>query len=143
MAEEARKAGETAAQEATASAAEAAAKAEKISKAAIASAEKASAGAEKADKEAKEASAQLYEKAINLVLMPPVDVLQTQSLEKELHQVQNLRVLLTSGSADRNVRIVVSAEQPIPLADVLSQIPIVEQVAKKGKDLQISLKARA
>ena len=94
-------------------------------------------------KEAKEVSTELYEGTINLELMPPAGVLQIKNLEERLHLVQHLRVILTSGSVDEPIGIVVSTEQPIPLIDVLSQIPIVDQVTKKGKEIQILLKAAA
>jgi len=37
--------------------------------------------------------------------------------------------------------IAVSAEKPIPLFDVLREIPPVEQVVKNGKKIQVMLKA--
>ncbi len=97
-------------------------------------------------KEAKAVTAQLYKGTINLLLMPPVDLLQIKNLEEKLHLIQNIRVILTSGSVAEGgvgelIRIVVSTEQPIPLLDVLSQIPIVNQVTKKGKEIEVSLKA--
>ncbi len=94
-------------------------------------------------KEAEEVSTLLYEGTIDLVIMPPVGVLQIKNLEEKLRLIQNLRVVLTGGSVDEPIRIVVSAEQPIPLIDVLSQIPIVDQVTKEGKEIQILLKAAA
>ena len=75
--------------------------------------------------------------------MPPVGVLQIKNLKEKLRLIQNLRVILTGGSVDEPIRIVVSAEQPIPLIDVLSQIPIVDQVTKKGKEIRILLRAGA
>ena len=94
-------------------------------------------------KEAKEVSTQLYEGTINLIIIPPAGVLQIKNLEEKLRLIQNLRVVLTSGSADGPIRIIVSAERPIPLIDVLSRIPIVDQVTKEGKKIQILLKAAA
>jgi hypothetical protein len=94
-------------------------------------------------KATKEVNAQLYEGTINLVLMPPVGVLQINNLEEKLRLIQNLRVILTGGSVDKPIRIVVSAEQPIPLIDVLNHIPIVDEVTKKGKEIQILLKTGA
>ena len=93
--------------------------------------------------EVKEISTQFHKGTINLVLMPPAGVLQIKNLGEKLRLIQNLRVILIGGSVDESTRVVVSAEQPIPLIDVLSQIPIVDQVTKKGKEIQISLKAAA
>lgn len=91
--------------------------------------------------EAIKVSTQLYEGMINIVVMPPAGALEIKNLEEKLRLIQNLRVILTSGSVDEPSRIVVSAEQSIPLIDVLSQIAVVDQVTKKGKEIQISLKA--
>jgi hypothetical protein len=94
-------------------------------------------------KEAKEVSTQLYEGTISLVIMPPAGALQIKNLEERLRLIQNLRVVLTRGSVDEPTRIVVSAEQAIPLIDALSKIPIVDQVTKEGKKIKISLKTIA
>ena len=88
-----------------------------------------------------EVSTQLYEGTINIVLMPPAGVLEIKNLEEKLRLIRNLRVILTSGSVDEPARIVVSAEQPILLIDVLSQMAVVDQVTKKGKEIQVLLKA--
>ncbi len=93
------------------------------------------------EKEAKEVSTQLYEGTMNLIIIPPAGVLQIKNLEEKLRLIQNLRVALTRGSVDEPTRIVVSAEQPIPLIDVLSKLTTVDQVIKEGKKIQISLKA--
>lgn len=91
--------------------------------------------------EAIKVSTQLYEGMINIVVMPPAGALEIKNLEEKLHLIQNLRVILISGSVDEPSRIIVSAEQSIPLIDVLSQIDVVDQVTKKGKEIQILLKS--
>ncbi len=94
-------------------------------------------------KEAKEVSTQLYEGTINLIIIPPAGVLQIKNLEEKLRLIQNIRVVLIRGSVDEPIRIVVSGEQPIPLIDALSKIPIVDQMTKEGKEIKILLKAVA
>jgi hypothetical protein len=73
--------------------------------------------------------------------MSPVDLSQIRNLEEHLGQIQDLRLLLTSGSVDEGTQIIVSAGKPIPLIDVLRRLPPVAEVVKKGKDIQVTLKA--
>jgi len=47
---------------------------------------------------------------------------------------------LVGGSLGENIKVVVSAAKPIPLVNILREIPFVEQVVKKDKELQVSLK---
>ena len=86
-------------------------------------------------------SAELYQGIVKLTIVPPIDLGQVRKLEEYLSQVQDLRLVLIGGSVDEGTEIVVSAENPIPLMDVLREIPPVEQVVKKGKKIQITLKA--
>ena len=79
---------------------------------------------------------------MELVILPPVDLEQMKELEEGLHQVQDLRVVLISGSVEEGTKVIVSANKPIPLVSVVSGMPLVEQAVKKGKEIQISLKAK-
>ena len=97
---------------------------------------------EKLGREAEEAMrAELYEGIVKLTIMSPINLGQIRNLEEHLRQVQDLRLLLTGGSVDEGTQIIVSAGKPIPLIDVLREMPPVEQVVKKGKDIQVTLKA--
>ena len=89
-----------------------------------------------------EARTELYEGMVELVILPPLDSDQMKKLEEGLRQIQDLRVVLISGSMDEGTRVIVSARKPIPLANVIEEIPLVEQVVKKGKEIQVSLKAK-
>jgi hypothetical protein len=64
-----------------------------------------------------------------------------KKLEEALRQVQDLRLLLIGGSLDEGIKIVISAGKPIPLVSILREMPPVEQVVKKGKEIQVSLRA--
>jgi chemotaxis protein histidine kinase CheA len=103
---------------------------------------------EKAKKEAKEeelepaATAKLYEGAVELAIVPPIDLAQMENLAKGLSQVENLRLILVGGSVDRGSRIIVSAEEPVPLLSILREMPVVEQVDRKGAEIQVRLKAK-
>ena len=93
-------------------------------------------------KKAEEAlRAELYEGMVKLVVVPPIDLGQMEKLEKDLRQVEDLRLVLVGGSVDEGSQIVVSAGKPIPLIDILREMPPVEQVVKKGNEIQITLKA--
>ena len=94
---------------------------------------------EKAKREAEEA--ELYEGMVELVVLPPNDLGQIKKLEEGLWQVQDLRPVLIGGSTDEGAKIVVSVGKPIPLIHVLREMPPIEEVAKKGKKIQIMLKA--
>ena len=97
--------------------------------------------AEEAKREAKEAvGAEFYQGIVELAIMSPVDLAQMRKLEEYLCQAQDLRLVLVGGSVDEGSKIVVSAGKPIPLIDVLKEMPLVEQVVKKGKKIQITLK---
>jgi len=94
-------------------------------------------------KEAKEAiSAELYEGIVKLTIMSPIDLAQMRKLEEYLRHVQDLRLVLTGGSADEGTHIMVSAAKPLHLINVLKEMPPVEEVVKKDKEIQITLKAQ-
>ena len=77
---------------------------------------------------------------MKLTIASPVDYKQIRKLEEYLRQVQNLHLVLVGGSVEEGTKIVVSAEEPIPLLSVLREMPSVEQVVKKDKEIQITLK---
>jgi len=96
---------------------------------------------ERAKKKAGEAGPELYQGMVRLTILPPVDSGQVSKLEEHLSQVKDLRLVLVGGSAAEGTEIIVSAENPIPLMDILKEMPPVAQVTKKGKATQITLKA--
>ena len=79
---------------------------------------------------------------MKLIVTSPVDIGQLRKLEESLFQVENLRVVLIRGSVEEGTEIVISAEKPIPLLDVLGEIPIVEQAVKKDQEIQVTLRAK-
>ncbi len=98
---------------------------------------------QKAKREAEEKiRANLYEGMVKLAIASPVDYGQVRELEGYLRQVQGLRLVLVGGSVEEGVKIVVSAEKPIPLVGILRELPPVEQVVKEGKEIQVTLKAK-
>ena len=101
---------------------------------------------EQAKQDAEEArkakkAAELYEGMVKLAMVSPVDVRQMTNLQEYLCQVQDLRLVWYGSSVEEGAVIVVSAEKPIPLIDVLREMPPVEQVVKNGKKILVMLKA--
>jgi len=98
---------------------------------------------ERAKREAEEkVGAEFYEGMVKLAIASPVDYEQMKELSEYLRQVQDLRLVLVGGSVEEGTKIVVSVEKPIPLVNVLREMPPVEQVIKKGKEIQVTLKAK-
>ena len=79
---------------------------------------------------------------MKLAIESPVSYEQMKELGEYLRQVQNLRLVLVGASEEEGTKVMVSAEKPLPLLRVLSEIPSVEQVAKKGRDIQVKLGAK-
>jgi hypothetical protein len=99
--------------------------------------------AKKVEEEAEQAArAELDEGIVKLVILPSTDPDQIRELEERLRQVQNLRLVLLGGSIEEGSKIIVAAEKPIPLVRVLREIPLVEQVVKTDKEIQITLKVK-
>ena len=98
---------------------------------------------EAAEREAEtRVQSELYEGTVRLAVVPPIDSGQVRELEEHLRQVQGLRLVLVGGSAEGGNEIVVSIEKPTPLVSVLREMSPVEEVAKRGKEIQITLKAK-
>ncbi|MCL0070143.1 hypothetical protein M1N85_05540, partial [Dehalococcoidia bacterium] len=66
---------------------------------------------------------------------------QMRELEEYLRQVQHLRLVLVGGSVKEGTKILVFAQKPIPLINVLREMPPVEQVVKKDKEIRVTLRA--
>jgi hypothetical protein len=93
------------------------------------------------EEEAEQASTELYSGVIRLALGRQVEYENVRRFQSFLSQVQNLRVISVGGSTGEGVRLDISAESPIPLLSVLRETPLVRQVIKKGKEIQITLEA--
>ena len=85
--------------------------------------------------------AKLYEGTVKLKIVAPVDLGQMRQLQEHLCQVQDLDLVLVGGSVDEGTVIVVSVVRPIPLIDILREMPPIEQVVKEDEEIQIMLKA--
>jgi hypothetical protein len=106
---------------------------------------------ERANREAKEGKMapagseatrdELYQGAVSLMVSTPIDLIRLRELEESLDQVEDLHLDLIGGSISEGTEIVVSVKKPLPLLDILNGMAPVEQATKKGKKIQIVLKA--
>jgi hypothetical protein len=90
---------------------------------------------------AEQAFAELYSGVVTLMIAPPVHYEQIRNFKELLDRVKDIRVVLVGGSVDEGNMIVISAQQPIPLLTLFSELPIVQHVSKKDKGIEITLKA--
>jgi hypothetical protein len=63
-----------------------------------------------------------------------------RELQRHLSQVEDLRIVMLSGSTDGGTTSTVTAEKAIPLTDILGDMPPVSQVDKMGNGIQVALK---
>ena len=97
----------------------------------------------KAKKAAKQAvSAKLHSGVTRITVSSPVDSVSVNKFERFLSEVKNLRLLLLSGSIDKDIKIIISVEQPTDLVRILSEMPLVERIVDKGKEIRVTLQAK-
>jgi hypothetical protein len=92
--------------------------------------------------QAEEAGVEIYEGIVKLAIASPANYEQIKKFSEYLRQVQDLRLILVGGSVEEGNKIVISAEKPIHLVNALREMPPVEQVVMKGKEIQVTLKAK-
>lgn len=98
---------------------------------------------EKAKKAAKQAvSDKLHSGVTRITVSSPVDSVSVKKFERFLSEVKNLRLLLLSGSIDKDIKIIISMEQPTDLVRILSEMPLVERIVDKGKEIRVTLQAK-
>ena len=98
----------------------------------------------KAKKEpAPEASSDTYQGNFQLVLPPSAGFKQVRQLSESLANMSELKVVWTGGSADEGALIAISVAEPVQLARILSEIPMVEGVEVKGDKINLTLKSSA
>jgi len=114
----------------------------KLAKGKAKKAEKVKPTREKAKKAKPTEGVELYRGRVALKIVPPIDFAQLDGLKKALFEVKNLRVVVVAGAAGEGIQILVSAEEPLPLLNILRGVPVVAGVARKGGEIQVSLKAR-
>jgi len=88
-------------------------------------------------------SSELYEGYVRLEIESSEDFKQINQFRKCLKAVENLRIASSNWSEEEGLMIIVSLRSPIPLGGILSQMPIVEQVYKKHKNIVTVLNGSA
>ncbi len=115
--------------------------AEKLAKkAAQQAAEEKARAVEEAGKVVNYFHSELYEGEVQLAINSYADYEQVNQFIKCLRTVSNLDIVLNGWSEDEGNRIVVSLQKPMALGSILSEMPIVEKVYKKGGDVVVVLK---
>jgi len=75
-----------------------------------------------------------------LVLPSSVGFKQLKLFTDRLAEVKDLKIVWTGGSTDEGILIAVSVAQAVPLAQILSEMPMVEGVEVKGDKINITTK---
>ncbi|MFC1939024.1 hypothetical protein ACFLWM_02595, partial [Chloroflexota bacterium] len=61
-------------------------------------------------------------------------------IEDYLLQIENLSLLLIGGSIEAGTEFVVSADKPIPLTNILKEMPYVKHITKEGQIIHLIMK---
>ncbi|MFC1918002.1 hypothetical protein ACFLXH_05040, partial [Chloroflexota bacterium] len=85
-------------------------------------------------------SSELFDGEVELKIKPSVDYKQINLFKKYLKAVDNLKIVLYGWSEDEGNMISISLQEPLALGNILSEIPMVEQVYKKNKKVVVVLK---
>ncbi len=88
-------------------------------------------------------SSELYEGYVRLEIESSEDFKQVNQFRKCLKAVENLRIASSNWSEEEGLMIIVSLRSPVPLGGILSQMPMVEQVYKKRKNIVTVLNGSA
>ena len=100
--------------------------------------------AKKAKEEpAPDVSSASYEGKFQLVLPSEVGFKQVNQFTQQLAGIKDLQVVWTGGSMDEGALITVSVAQAIPLAQILSEMPMVGGVEVNGDKITVTLKTSA
>lgn len=78
-----------------------------------------------------------------LVLPSSVGFKQLKQFTDQLAGIRDLKIVWTGGSTDEGILIAVSVTQAVPLAQTLSEMPMVEGVEVKGDKINVTLKVSA
>ena len=83
---------------------------------------------------------ELYKGLVRIGVASGSEPEKVDDFEKQLGQLDNLKVLWTSGSEDEGTSIVVSLQKPTPLIGSLSALPAVKRTGKGGETVMVALK---
>ena len=77
---------------------------------------------------------------VKLLVTPPINSRLLKELEGDLRRTTDISLILIGGTADGGIQIVVSADAPVPLIDILADMPQVENVNGNNDKIHILLK---
>jgi hypothetical protein len=84
---------------------------------------------------------QIHDETVQLVLPLSVSLSQLAQFREYLERLEDLTIVMVSGSADEGSIITVSPPKSTELIHILNQIPAVEDARKKGGDIVVKLKS--
>ena len=96
---------------------------------------------EKRQKTVQDIGLEIHGENVQLVVPPPAGFKQVRQFKESLEQVKNLKIIWSGGSVDAGTLITIQAQEPMPLINILKEMPQVEKVEEKGEKITISLKA--
>ena len=79
---------------------------------------------------------------VEMCITEPVDFVQMVKFQQYLRDVTDLALVSVGNSDDGNTMVMVALAKPLPLTSILKGIPPVEAVARNGKAINVTLKAR-
>jgi hypothetical protein len=100
-------------------------------------------GKQTAKEAAPEVSSATYQGNFQLVLPSSAGFKQVRQFSDSLAGRADLKIIWTGGSADEGALIAISVAEPVPLARILSEMPMVEGVEFKGDKVHINLRSSA
>ncbi len=87
--------------------------------------------------------ADTYQGDIKLSITSPDGFREVRQFKKCLEKIEDLKVTLESWSETEGIIIIVSAQKPMDLPGILSELPMVAKVTCNPKDLEVMLKTPA
>ncbi|MFC1969552.1 hypothetical protein ACFLVF_03595, partial [Chloroflexota bacterium] len=75
-----------------------------------------------------------------LVLSLPEGFEQVRQFKARLEQIENVRIVWTGVSVDEGTIMGISVQKPMTLIRILNEMPIVQNVDKKGQNIVVVLK---
>jgi putative nucleotidyltransferase with HDIG domain len=85
----------------------------------------------------------IYQGDIKLSITSPDGFREVRQFKKCIEKIEDLKVTLESWSETEGIIIIVSAQKPMDLPGILSELPMVAKVTRNPKDLGVILKTPA
>ena len=82
----------------------------------------------------------LYQGRVALEITEPISFADIAKLKAHLYEVPDLQLVSIGGSSVGQTMIIVTADKPLPLLSILSEIPMAKGVSKKENNIQMALR---